>query len=153
MRNKIKTQLKGVGIVVVIMGLVFAGLGLRAKSLKSDLDAHGVTEPAVITQATVESGSKSNKRCILTVQWGEPQAMQTKRFEVKKEYYQTLVDAEGKLVAPNTTIRHVPGKPGTALLEGATYPMTGFLGAGYGFLIFGALLLLLGFRVRAEPAS
>lgn len=152
MRSKIKVQLKGVGIVIVLMGMVFAGLGLRAKSLKAKLDAHGVTEPAVITQAAIESGAKNNKRCILTVQWGEPQARQTKKFEVKKEHYETLVDGEGKLVAPNTTIRHIPGQPGTALLEGGTYPMAGFVSPGYGFIMFGALLILLGFKVPAQPA-
>ena len=152
MKNKIRLQLKGVGIVIVIMGLVFAGLGLRAKSRQAQLEAHGITQPAVITQAVIESGAKSNKRCILTIEWGEPQARQIQKFEVEKAYYQTLVDAEGKLVAPNTTIRQIPGQPGTALLEGATYPMTGFLGVGYGFIIFGAFLIFLGFRISAEPA-
>lgn len=151
MRNKIKAQLKVVGIVMLIVGLGFAWLGLRAKSRQKDLDARGVTVSAVITQAAIESGTKSSKRSILTVQWGEPQARETKKFEVKKEYFQTLVDGEGKIVAPNTTIRHIPGQAGTALLAGAVYPMGGFVGVGYGFLIFGALLILFGFRVPAAP--
>lgn len=152
MRTKIKAQLKGVGIVLVIMGLVFAGLGLRAQNRQAELAAHGVTAPAEITEAAIERGAKSSKRCIVTVQWGEPQSRQTRKFEVEKEHYLKLVDSEGKLVAPNTTIRHLPGQPDTALLEGATYPMIGFASAGYGFMIVGALLIFLGFRISAEPA-
>lgn len=151
MRNKIKAQLKGVGIVMLIVGMGFAGLGLRAKSRQTELDAHGVTVPAVITQAAIESGAKSNKRCIITVEWGAPEARGIKKFEVNKERFQTLVDGGGKIIAPNTTIRHIPGKPDTALLEGATYPMLGFLSVGYGFIIFGALLMLFGFRLSAAP--
>ncbi|MEQ1843221.1 MAG: hypothetical protein ABL994_22690, partial [Verrucomicrobiales bacterium] len=65
MRNQIRRQLIGVGIVIVILGAVFAGLGLHSKSRQAKLDAHGVNEPAEITQAVIEPGSKSNKRCIV----------------------------------------------------------------------------------------
>ncbi len=153
MRNQIRRQLKGVGIVIVILGAVFAGLGLHSKSRQAKLDVQGVNEPAEITQAVIESGPKGKKRCIVTVQWGEPQARETRKFEVTKEYFLTLVDPEGKLIAPNTSIRHVPGQPGSALMDGAAYPMGGFLGVGYGFLLFGAFLIFLGFQVRAEPAA
>ena len=153
MRNQIKRQLKGVGLVIIIMGAAFAGLGLHSKNRQANLDVHGVSEPAEITRAALESGSKGKKRCIITVQWGAPQARETRKFEVTKEYFQTLVDAEGKLVAPGTTIRHIPGEPGSALMEGAVYPMGGFLGVGYGFLIFGLFLIFLGFQVLAGPAA
>jgi len=153
MRNKIKAQLKGVGLVMVIAGMVFAGLGLRAESRQADLDMYGVTVPAEITQAAIRSGTKSSRRCILSVQWGELQARETQKFEVKKEYYLTLVDGEGKVIAPNTTIRYIPGRPGTALLEGSSYPMGGFLGVGYGFLVFGAVLIVLGFVLSAAPTQ
>lgn len=151
MKTKIKNQLKGVGIVIIVMGMVFAGLGLYAKNRQAELDAHGVTAPAEITHAAIESGAKSNKRCILTVQWGEPQARQTKKFEVEKEYFQTKVDGQGNIIAANTTVRHLPGKSGSALLEGAAYPFAGVQGIGYGVILFGVFLLFLGFRISAAP--
>lgn len=143
----------GVGIVILILGAVFAGLGFHSKSRQATLDAQGVDEPAEITQAVMESGAKGNKRCIVTVQWGAPQARETRKFEVTKEYFHTLVDPEGKIIAPDTTIRLVPGQPDSALMDGASYPMGGFLGVGYGFLLFGAFLIFLGFRVKAESAT
>lgn len=151
MRTKIKNQLKGVGIVVMVMGMVFAGLGLHAKSRQAELDAHGVTEPAEVTSAAVESGAKSDKRYILTVQWGEPQGRQTQKFAITKADYLTRVDSAGQLISTKANVRHIPGQPGTALLEGVAYPFAGVQGIGYGVIAFGALLVLLGFRVPAEP--
>lgn len=155
MRNQIKTQLKVIGLVMVMVGVSFAGLGYRSRALQAELDAHGVNVPAVITDAALESGAKSSKRAIATVEWGEPPAREARRFEVTKEYLNTLVDGTGKLVSPNTTIRHIPGQPDTALLSGMTYPMMGFLGVGYGFLAFGALLILFGFLISTgqRPAA
>lgn len=151
MRNKIKNQLKGVGIVIMVMGMVFAGLGLHAKSRQAELDAHGITEPAQITDAAVESGAKSNKRCIVTVQWGDAKSPQTKKFEVTKTDFQSRVDAKGRLISANTTVRQIPGQPGTALLAGGAYPFAGAQGAGLGVILFGALFVVLGFRLRPDP--
>ena len=150
---KIKAQLVMVGIIIAVMGSVFAGLGLYAQGRQAELDAHGLTEPAEITDAAIESGAKSNKRYIFTVQWGEPQARQTKKFEVEKAYYLTRVDAEGKLTSPSTTVRHLPGQPDSALLDGAAYPFAGWQKVGYGVIIFGALLLFLGFRIKVPPGG
>lgn len=150
---KIKAQLVIIGIIIVVMGSVFAGLGFYSSSRQSKLDAQGVTIPAEITVAAVESGAKSNKRYIFTVQWGEAQARQTKRFEVEKAYYLTRVDAEGKLTSPATTVRHVPGQPDSALLDGAAYPFAGWQKVGYGVILFGAFLLFLGFRIKVPPGG
>lgn len=153
MKAKIKAQLIVIGIIITVMGSVFAGLGLYSQSRQAELDAHGVTAPAEITAAAIESGAKSNKRCIFTVQWGEPQSRQTKKFEVEKAYYLTRVDAEGKLTSPATTVRHLPGKPDSALLDGAAYPFAGWQKVGYGVILFGVFLLLLGLRVKVPPGG
>lgn len=137
MKTNVQNQLIIFGVVVILIGLAFVGLGLHTLRKVDALRTRGVTLPAQITAASTDTNSKGKKRYILTVQWADGQATQTQRFAVKQDYFQTKVAGQNQVTAADTTITHIPGEPGTVIVEGGT---TAFSGAHWG----GALVLLIG---------
>ncbi len=134
------------GLIVVAIGLVFVGFGHYAQKQANELQAHGVTEPAQIIGASIESGSKGKKRYILTVQWGEAQAQQTQKFAVGKKHFESKVEGKDKIVTAATTVRLIPGQPDTAVVEGGLTSFSGAQWAGYFVVLLGALMTYKGFR-------
>jgi hypothetical protein len=147
MRSKVQRQFVVIGLVIIVMGGVLVALGLHADRKEKELAARGVSEPARILSGYVELPTKgTNKRYILTVQWGEPQGTQSQKFAVEKDYFDSKIDGANNLISAATTVRHIPGEPDTALMEGASYAFAGWQSAGYVVTFLGALMLVFGLR-------
>jgi hypothetical protein len=147
MRSKVQRQFMGIGLVIIVMGGVLVALGFHAERKEKELVARGVSEPARIINGYVELPTKgTNKRYILTVQWGEPQGTQTQKFAVEKDYFDSRIDGANNIISASSTVRHIPGEPDTALMEGASYAFAGWHSAGYVVIFLGALMLVVGLR-------
>lgn len=153
MSTKVRNQLKTFGIIVVLIGVVFAGLGLNAKHKEDDLRIRGVSDPGKIIAAAVESGAKGKKRYILTVTWGQAAAQQTQKFAVTRPYYERKVEGQNHVVTPDTTIRHIPGEAGTAVIEGSHYAFAGVQWVGYVIAVIGLIMAYKGFRGPTAPPT
>lgn len=136
MKTKVQNQLIVFGIVVLLFGLAFVGLGLHVIRSAEALQTRGVKVPAQITGASTDS-NKGNKRYILTVQWTDGQAPQSRKFVVEEDFFRSKVGDGNVVTSADTTVTQIPGEPGTAVVEGGT---TTFKGAHWG----GAVVVLIG---------
>ncbi len=141
MRTKKQNQQVVFGILVLVMGGVFAALGLAADKQNRDMKQKGILVSGKIIEGRVEKHS-DGERHILTVQWGSGDQLQTRKFLAKKEYYHSRVDAEGRVVASEISMRQIPGQPAGARMEGgegaffAGWQWGGFIAMVMGFVMF-----------------
>ena len=146
------TQMKTLGICVVMVGLIFITLGLYSKNQNEHLLRAGISEPGTISDARLEAGSKNKKRPILVVKWGRGSEERTDDFEVKKSFYETKVQGRGTLVNTDVTVRHIPGRPNTAIIEGGSTDFSGMQWLGYAVSLGGVCLTYRAFR-KGVPSA
>jgi len=145
------TQSKIFGFVLFGIAAVFITLGLRSESRKQNLKVLGKSEAGLITGARITSGSKNKKSHTLVVKWGEGDASHADSFTVRKSFFTTKVDGEGKIISSDVTVRHVPGQADTAIIEGGSTDESGMQWVGYAVALGAAYVTYKAFRKSAMP--
>lgn len=147
-------QMRILSVMALIMGAVFLFLGLQAKSRSKALERDGVSTQGVITKAETGTGSKGKKKYFLRITWGEGADRQVdQRFEVKKEFFLSKVEGDSVVKSPDVIIRHLPGNPKTAVIEGGSSSFAGMEYLGYVVLALGLWGIWRGFLIRRAPAA
>lgn len=136
-----KKQIKTLSLCALAMGILFAVLGLNASSQRKNLEVNGVSAPGKIVHAEVQPGSKGKKRYVIHVDWTQGENKHVaQRFVVKKAFFDTKVEDRSQVVVPDVTVRYLPDKPGSEVIDGGSGDFSGmeWLGLIVGLLgLFG----------------
>lgn len=145
-------QMKTLSVMALLIGALFLFLGLQAKSKRKVLERDGVSAQGVITRAETGTASKGKKKYFLRVTWGEGADRQIdQRFEVTKDFFLSKIEGDSAVKSPDVMIRHLPGNPKTAVIEGGSSSFAGMEYLGYGVLALGLWGIWRGFFIRRGP--
>lgn len=111
------------------MAALFITLGLGAKAKAQELKEKGRTVNGTVIGHEIQHGSKNKKTYYLKVTWSEEGSATPRvgdRFTVKKAYYEAHMGTNS-----GVSVRYIPGKKDSAVLEGGSTNFGGMEWLGY----------------------
>lgn len=145
-------KIKTLGICALLAGALFVFLGYEAKAEWEKMEKEGISVPAQITSAKINRTSKGKKRHYLYVTWKSESATHAdQHFLVKKEFFESKVQGENVVKAPDVTVKYVKGSEADAIIVGGSTDFGGMEWLGYIVGLVGVYITWKAFRPRPAP--